>query len=266
MKRTVLITLSAVFAIITSAYIWQLIGTPHQLLTNTLFLIPPGLAVISGIYAIHTYHLSSLRGKVTAYLTAGLACWFIGEVIFYLFQFVFHIDPFPSLADVFYIVAYPLMLTGLIKEIKVHSINWRSINRLALVLGGFLTLALAFIVVYFSIYKAYNASESLLSNIIAIGYGVGDLILLIPVFFILKVALDFRGGKLFNSWMLILVALLFIMVGDILFAIYTDQYKALIPQYSLIDLAWVIGYLLFTYSLFYTAATIKELQSTLVKN
>ncbi len=265
MKRRALTTLLVVFLVVSITYIWQALGHPHPLLTNTLFLVAPGLAVASGLFAMNTYKLPTGSGRVMTYLTLGLGCWFVGEVIFYLFQFVFHTSPYPSLADAFYIAAYPLILVALIKEIKAHNFHWQQINRLTLYMAGLFALALLFIVAYFGIFLAYKSGEPLLNNLVAMGYGVGDLVLLIPTFFILKVASDFRGGKLFYSWMMIFIALLFIMMGDILFAIFTDQYNALQPAAALIDLTWTAGYLLFSYGLFYKSATVIELRSTLLK-
>lgn len=265
--RSVMIALIALFLLIVGVYLLQLPGITHPILTNSLFLIPPALATISSIYAMRVYHPSSLQGRAMSFVSAGLACWFIGEVIFFMYQFVFHTNPFPSLADVFYLAAYPLLLIGLTREVLAYGGNWRNLrgaNKLVMILSSLLLVVLAFIVVYFGVYLAYQAGAPWLNNFIALSYGIGDLILLIPVLFILKMVLDFRGGKLFYSWLLVLIALFCIMAGDILFAIYTKQYDDLVPAYTLIDLAWVAGYLLFSYSFFYTGQTIKQLQSTLV--
>lgn len=264
-KRSALVGTIALFVGLAILYLLQLTGWRHPLVTNSLFLIAPGLAVLAGFHIARIYRLSSLEGSVMAFLTAGLACWFIGECLFFAFQFIFHINPFPSAADVFYIGAYFLIFIGLVREITAQRVNWRNFNPFALAMIILLTGALAFIVGYFGIFLAYNAASPLLDNIVAMAYGVGDLMVLIPTLFVLKMALDFRGGKLFAFWMFVLVALLCIMVGDILFAIFTDQYKALQPGYNLIDLAWIAGYLLFAYGFFYTAETIKEIRATIGK-
>lgn len=265
-KKSVLILLSLFFVGTVGGYLLQFFGVAHPILTNSLFLIPPALAVISGIYATRTYHTSNSHGQVMALLTLGLFCWFIGEVIFYYYQFTTLTDPFPSIADAFYLSAYPLLLIGLVKESMTHHANWKTIrdsNRLVLTLSSFLILAVAFIVLYFGVFIAYDSEMSMLSNAIAISYGLGDLLLLIPVLFILKMVLDFKGGKLFYSWAIILSGIFCIMLGDILFAINSEAYQNLEPLYTLIDIAWIAGYLLFAYSFFFTAKTIRELQSTL---
>ncbi len=262
-KHSALLVGLGLYIGITAFYIAQLGSFKHPMFTGGLFLLPPALAVACGLYALRVYGWSSAYGKVVAFLTAGLACWLIGEVLFYLFQFVFHTNPFPSVADVFYLVAYPLLFIGLIKAVAANNIKPSDFDRFFYVMAGIFGAVLAFIVGYFGIFQAYSAGEPLLNNLIAMAYGVGDLILIVPTIFILKAALGFRGGKLFYSWMLIFFSLLAIMAGDILFAIYNQQYKALDPAYSLIDLTWTAGYLLFAYSFFFTARTVKDLQSTI---
>lgn len=265
MKKRALTVAVAWFVVVVASYVWQAMGHPHPLLTNLLFLVAPALAVASGLYTLNTYKLPTGGGRVMVYLTSGLTCWFMGELLFFLFQFVSHTDPFPSMADVFYIIAYPLILIGLVQEVRTHGFSWRKLNKMTVLTGAMLALALGFIVSYFGIFLAYKAGEPLLNNVVAMGYGVADLVLLVPIFFMLKIATDFRGGKLFYSWMMLFVALLFIMLGDVLFAIFTDQYADLNPQAALIDLTWTTGYLLFAYGLFYKSATIVELRSTLLK-
>ena len=252
---------SLLFVVIALVYVLQ----SSRLLGNILFLIPPLLAVLAGLYAARTYHFGNVHGKAMALFAAGLLCFFTGEFIFFLFQFVFHTDPFPSIADAFYLAAYPLLLAGFVTEIKFHKVRWQDFNKLILMLMVLLMLALAVIVSYFGIYLAYDSGASFASNAIAIGYGIADLVILVPSLFILKMALDYRGGKLFNAWALLALAIVLMMAGDILFAIFNDQYTALNWPAPLIDLVWVASYLVFAYSFIYIAATIKELRLRLQK-
>ncbi len=255
-KKTFILSLVSLYALIIIVYLFQL----SDVLGNTLFLVPPFIATIYGLYAVRTYRLANTHGKSMALLTAGLLCFFIGELLFFLFQFVFHINPFPSVADIFYLLAYPLMMAGLVKEISLHQISWHDFNKLALVLILLLLATLSFIVIYFGVFVAYNPGDPFINNLIATAYGVADLLLIVPSLFILNMTLDYRGGKLFNFWALILLALIFMLTGDILFAIFNNKYTELVWPYTMIDLAWVTSYLLFAYGFFYTATTIKELK------
>jgi hypothetical protein len=233
---------------------------------SVLFLFPPLLAAILGLYAANTYKLENIHGRSTAFLAAGLGFFFIGELLFYFYQFVFHKMPFPSVADVFYLLAYPLLLWGLLIEVKMHKPKLSEFSKRALTVMITLLLVLTAIVSYFGIYKAYDSSSSFLANVIGMGYGVADLIILVPTMYVLKLAFQFRGGKLFNSWMLIFFAILFMLAADILFASYNDQYSAGTWPYNLIDLLWTASYLLFGYSFFYTASALKELHNKFLKS
>ena len=260
-KNYVSSALIILFCIILANYTFG----PSNFVNNCLFLLTPVIAVLFGIYALGTYRLSNDHGKVMSLLTTGIMFWLIGESIFFLFQFTWHISPYPSIADVFYLIGYPLIFIGLTKEVLIHKVDLRNFNKLYMTLIVLLLTVLAIIVSYFGIYRSYSADDSFLGNAISIAYGVGDLILIAPGLFVLKMALDYRGGKLYNSWILVLFALLCMLSGDVLFAIFSDQYTDLIWPYTLIDIAYVLSYLLFGYSFFYTATTIKDLHSKLKK-
>jgi hypothetical protein len=211
-KRLVFSLGSVFFVILAVLYVLE----ASHFLTNMLFLVPPLLAVLAGIYAVRTYQLNNVHGQAMALFSAGLFCFLAGEILFFSYQFVFHKDPFPSVADIAYLAAYPLLLAAFLKEVSHHKINWRNFNKLIMILILLLLTVISLIVLYFSIYQAYSSTDSALTNTVAIGYGVADLILIVPSLFILKVALDYRGGKLFNSWVLLLFALLLMLTGDIL--------------------------------------------------
>lgn len=247
------------YAIISAIYLAK-VSNEFQ---GILFLIPPLLATILGFYAAKTYEFRNVHGRSMLFMALGLGFFFIGELIFFLFQYVFNMDPFPSVADVFYLTAYPLLLFGFITEIRIYKPRLSDFNT------SFLSVALPIIalvgalVVYFGIIKVFDQDASFWSNWIAMSYGVADLILLIPSVFILKLALGFSGGKLFNSWMMIFYAVLFMLAGDLLFALNSDNYSTGAYPYTLIDLLWTASYLLFGFSFFYTASVLKELRQVL---
>jgi hypothetical protein len=253
-KITVALLLLILFVDIAAAYAMQ-----RPLLSNVLYLIPPFISIIAGLYAIQIFHWSNSTGKVFALLTAGLTCLFIGEVLFFAYQFIFHIDPFPSVADVFYLAAYPLLFAAFVKAAFNQRVKWSNFSRIYLLFIVLLLLSLAALVAYFGVYLAYKPDDSAIANTISIAYGIGDLIIIVPSLFILKIILDFRGGKLFNSWVFMLAALMCLLTGDLLFAIYHTQYTALEFPYTMIDIAFVGCYLLFAYSFYYTGSTIKEM-------
>lgn len=263
MNRTVAaIIFTALYAAIAGVYLSK---TSNQF-ESLIFLFPPLLAALFGFYASRTYKLENIHGKSMAWLASGMAFFFIGETLFFLYQYVFHKTPFPSIADVFYLLAYPMILAGLMIEVKMHKPKLNEFNKSAVLVLGAIFVALVAVVTYFGIYKAYDSSATILANWIAMSYGIADIIILVPTMYVLKLAFDFKGGKLFNSWIIIFFAMLFMLAGDILFASYTDQYSSATWPYNLIDLLWTASYLLFGFSFFYTASVLRELRSKLLQS
>lgn len=259
--RTPLILFStALFISIAGAYILE-----HTLTANILYQLAPLFAIGCGLYAIHTFKLSNISGQIFALLTAGITCFFIGELIFFYHQFISHTEPFPSAADFFFLLGYPFLFIGYVRAAFNHQVKWKNFGKLNFGSVFVFLILLAVLVGYFGVYKAYAPGDSVAANFISIAYGIGDLIIIAPSLFIIKIILDFKGGKLFYSWLLMLAGLASLLVGDLLFAYYRDHYNELIFPYTLIDLAYVAEYIFFGFSFWYTASTIKDLQTRLKK-
>lgn len=262
MNRTnAAVIFSAIYVAIAGAYL----ASTNSKLQGIIFLFPPLLAALLGFYAANTYRLENTHGKTMAWLASGMALFFVGELLFFLYQYVFHKTPFPSIADVFYLTAYPLIFLGLMNEVRTHKPKLSEFNKQTLAIMLAVLTAVIAIVSYFGIYKAYDETATGLANFIAISYGLADLIILVPAMYVLKLAFDFKGGKLYNSWMMVFFAILFMLAGDIMFALYPDQYSAGTWPYNLTDLLWTASYLLFGYSFLYTASVLRELRQKLVR-
>ena len=181
-------------------------------------------------------------------ITLAFACLTIGEIIWFVYKNILGIDPFPSIADVFFLLGYPLILAGLYLEFKKAQIQLHQIKKSLIALSLSLTLVLSIIVLYFGIYLAYDPSVDLLSNIIAMSYGVVDLILIISSLFALLMVHAYLGGKFSAFWITVILGFLLFLVG-ILFAIYNIPYTEDIKPYTYIDLIWTAGYLFLTYGM-----------------
>lgn len=233
-------------------------GDPHQsVINNIFFLSTPLLAVLGGIYAARAYGYKNAHSISFFLIASGLACLFIGEVLFLYYEILLKTDPFPSIADVFYLLSYPLMLIGFLREVREYKMQESSLDKLLLYI---ITILLGFVVFYFGIYSAYQPGNSILSNAIAMAYGVGDLFLIIITLNILVLTFGFQGGKLFLAWLTICIGVFLTLVADILFAIYNVPFDEGVWLYRQIDLLWVGGYLGIAYGCFSVGNTIKEIQ------
>lgn len=226
---------------------------------NTVYLLPPLVAVCAGMTTLYEFGLSGTRAKTLIYLMFGLVCWLVGEILFFSYAVIFHTDPFPSLADVFYLIGYLGFFIALLNEIRTSSIKVNTVAPSVLFLFAIASFAFALGFAYFGIYLAYNPIESLMANIISISYGVGDLILLLTSMMMLILAWEYRGGRLSRMWTLLFFSFLMMLCGDILYAIHTVAYTSEVWLYkSLIDTFFMGSYLLFAWGLFDFGFSLKE--------
>lgn len=238
-------------------------GAQNGFLTNAAALLPPMFAALYASKLAYTYKLNTPHGKSFLLISTGLLLWFIGECAFFAFQFLFDIDPFPSVADIAYILGYILLFSGLMYEIRINRVALRDFNQYIKFLIALIVTLLVLAVIYFGVVLGYKPDDSLLSNVIAAGYGFADVALIVPTLYVLKMAVDYRGGKLFTSWGMVLIGLLMNLYADVFFAIFRDQYGALEWPYNMIDLVWVGAYLLFAYAFFNAAYAIRETRKKL---
>lgn len=265
MRSKTALFLAILFGVISITYSTRLGGQQNGLVTNMISLIPPFLAFVFAFRAAHTYDFANKHGKALLLMAVGLLFWFIGEASFFLFQFIVDINPFPSVADLCYIAGYFLIWAGLGLEIKANNSSLKSLNQYIQFLIALIMAMLALAVLYFGVYLAYAPGQPLLNNLVAMGYGLGDLVLIAPTLYVLKIAVDYRGGKLFLPWALILIALLLNLLGDVYFAIYRDAYTLLEWPHTMVDIVWGLSYILFAYSFYSTASHVREARASFKK-
>lgn len=214
---------------------------------------------LGGMYALREYGWQGAKSRTLLLLTLGITCWFIGEIIWTYFEYFVHENPFPSVADIFYIGAYPLLFVALFNEIRLSKVNWRSFSKSLIFLMVITAILFTIIVSYFGIFLAYSPKETMFTNIIAISYGIGDLVLIVSTLCLLVLAWEFRGGTLSQIWLTLFLSFLFMLGGDILFAIYTDAYNQTSSfTRSFVDFLWIISYMLFAYALLSFAFSIQS--------
>jgi hypothetical protein len=245
-EKIFILLLIFLFCIISVFYYYSFGFINYEIATNLIFLIPPFLSVFGGIAAVRAFGIKNRHGKSFLFIALGLLFLFIGESLFAIFQLVLHINPFPSIADIFYLLAYPLMLIGIFREIIFYQ---SVIKESYSVFISLMLIILSIIIFSIMIIPVLNNEGSVLSKIIASSYGVADILLIVGIAYILIMIINIRGGRLFRAWLYILIATMFMLFGDIFFSYYSIQYTANIPQYKQIDLLWIISYLMFTLGL-----------------
>lgn len=222
---------------------------PSGLFNSTLYLFFPVIAVFAG-FRLSRLYAKSVTGRIIAGMSFGLLCWALGEFIWYAFEIFLSIDPFPSVADIFYLLGYLFFVYALMKELTKIKESFKEIHFFHCV--TYLIVVSFFIipVSYYGIYSVYDGDVTMLQNIIAMAYGVGDLLLIVAASLVLLPLLQHSDGKFARFWNTMTAGFIFFLLADILFGIFTEQYIGDIKIYRYIDFLWIAGYFCFAYGLF----------------
>jgi hypothetical protein len=148
-------------------------------------------------------------------LSLGLLATFAGQLCLAPYQLVFGETPFPSPGDIFYVLAYPFLIAALLVFLNAYreaGLPMGSLAERAALVAGVGVVAVV-------ILRPVAATPgALLDRILTIAYPALDLVLLVPLVLLLRIALRLRGGRAGEVWLLLLTGFVFLCAGDICFA------------------------------------------------
>jgi len=152
-------------------------------------------------------------------LSLGLLSNFAGQLALAPFQVVRAETPFPSMADVFFVLSYPFLIASLLVFLKAYRETGFPIGSLgerAAILAG--VGVIAAVVAVPILRPVVAVGGPLLGRVLTVAYPVLDLILLLPLALLLRVALRLGGSHAGEVWALLLGGFLFLCAGDACFA------------------------------------------------
>lgn len=229
--------------------------SPTSIYSEIIYLLASFSALVAAFFALSAYGLKNTRGKGIAFISTGICCWFLGELLWFILSYIMLIDPYPSVADFFYVIAYPMFFIGILMILWKARIDWND-RRITYFL--FAVAIISTMSIYFGGYLAYDPSAGLLENLFGILYNIGDAVLILGSLLILFLAMDLKGGKLFSSWLAFTGGIFLIFVADILFSIYYAPYEENVFLYLQMDHLWIGGYLLVAVCLFRIYYVLKD--------
>jgi len=180
------------------------------------------------------------HGKSWILLAIFAASWFTAEMIWNVNELILQIDPYPSGADFFWLIAYPFYFGFLIFYLKPFraAISKKIIVSTSII--SILFLILAF-------YASYDSELDIthFENILALSYPLLDAIVFVPA--LIGVIL-FLTGKVNFLWTLMCLAIITVIIADMgfYFIILEDDYYSGHPIEILFH--WV--YILFAFGLY----------------
>lgn len=201
--------------------------------------VPLTLAII-GFSVVRKYKGTQVFGRSYLALSLGYLSIFFAELTYAIYDIVYDIEPYPSIADVFFFLLYPLLLTYLILNIRFFapkigkkSKAWIILMPLVVLLGySVLSTTEGEISVfefdfYYGIIFVYFATLTLAVAV------VGALIL--------------KEGVIGKAWLILVIGILLNNLGDLWYynlELFGD-YDLLHP----VNMFWYSGYLVVIYAL-----------------
>lgn len=267
MKRGILIALFAAFLGATLLFYWGhgYLGS-FVLGQNIVYVGAPILAALAGLWLVRVHGWGGKQSHVFLLLTLGILCWAIGEALWVYYEHIVKTDPFPSPADYFYLAAYPLLFGGLMSEYSSSRAYTRKLDPVIGFLLGLVASLAALIIIYFGIILPFDPETPFLENLIAIGYSVGDMVVLLSGLMILILAWKFKGGNYMQFYLYAFFALILTLVADLGFAMYTDEYiHGSWWHKNSLDTLWIMGYLYWAVAFSSFAVSLQRVQDRFTK-
>jgi diguanylate cyclase (GGDEF)-like protein len=170
------------------------------------------------------------------FLTLAAITTAIAEILWMVFESFLHVDPFPSIADIFYLLYYPLFLLGVV---FLPYAPMRKRDRILFALDlAMILISGAALVWFFVIGPQYAQSidVSWLERVTALIYPVGDLVLLIGLAILFQ-----RDVQQIERGVVVLLmgGIIFQMVPDLTFAYNELHDVSFIAIYQ--NVAWMIS-------------------------
>ncbi|MDI9614036.1 PAS domain S-box protein [Methanothermobacter sp.] len=166
-------------------------------------------------------------------LSAGQFFSFLGDLTWFILESILLQSPFPSTADVFYLIYYPLFAAGIFSIPVRRYSDLRSITDLMIILIASLSAAWVFLVK-----PTVLAGGDLLEVAVSTLYTIGDLII---IFMLMDLIINKLGKFRSKTLHIFLMSVIVLIIADISFV-----YQNLLGSLSggLQDLLWPLSYLL----------------------
>lgn len=202
-------------------------------------IINPTFASVSCFIVAREYSSSKTFGRAYLSLGCGFLSITIAEAVYYIYEAILQIDPYPSIADVFFFALYPFILGHLIISIRFFKPKMSA--------KEFFWMPVIPIVII-STYITLSFSQIQEANF-DFYYGIifTSLPAIVLPFAILGVR-TFKGGVIGTAWLVLVFAIMSLTIGDVWYyhlEIF-DGYNLLHP----VNVFWYAGYWIIVYALY----------------
>jgi len=206
----------------------QYIGTTesfHNYFFSFSFTLIPLIGGFLGILFSRAWGgLKSAVGRGVFYISSGSLAWGLGNVIWSYYNFFVGISaPYPSLADIGFVVAIPLWLVGVINLSRATG-AWVALKEKR---GKWLLGLTPFVVGVVSYYLLvtiarggvlFDTSDALLKLLLDLAYPLGDVLIATIILVIFGLSARYLGGRYQASLLTIFVGFVAMYFADFIFS------------------------------------------------
>jgi len=208
------------------------------------------LVVITLVYAT----IRSVRYGRRAYIawlfiTLAFSFYAIGDILWAILELGFHQNPFPSVADVFYLTFYPLFAIG-IYYLPRFSFTRRENLKIFLDMG-IIIITVGLLFWTFLIVPTFSSPENSFANIVSVIYIIGDFLL----FFVLLRLVYSKFDEYMGPVLLLSMGVLIMIITDSIYAFQTLQGTYI--SGGLLDTGWILSFVLVGLAAFLQASNEK---------
>jgi len=207
---------------------------------NVMYIPIAGTFLIVSMLIISRFGMSGSVGLAWILFGGYAVSWFVAEMLWIVQELYLKIDPFPSSADIFYLLGYPFLLMFFIAYLQPVR---RAITKKMLTAASLLAVGILIPSLYFALEQGQSAD--LLQYMLSVIYPVFDAVVIIPA--LLGVALFFKGQVNF-TWTLICLGTISLFAADtaFLFGQNDDSYYTGNPM----EIMFYWNYILLTFGMY----------------
>mgnify|MGYP002065427809 FL=1 len=206
-----------------------------------MYTIIPGVLIILSMWALtRTDKIEDISKKSLLFLVVSFISWFMAELTWNLFKHVLGIDPYPSIADFFYVAAPIFMCVSLIVFLQPLQ---NKIKKTHVIFASLISI-LILIPILIVTFEA-NSKVTVLEIVIAMIYPIVDAVLLVPAIIAILVSIKIKKNLF---WIMILIGIIIFIIGDdlFLFLVINDLYYDGNP----VDILWLTSYMIWSFSIY----------------
>jgi len=208
------------------------------------------LVVLTLFYAtIRSFRYGRRVQIAWLFITLAFSFYAVGDILWAILELGFHQIPFPSVADVFYLIFYPFFAIG-IYYLPRFSFTRKEMLKIFLDMG-IIVITVGIIFWTFLIIPTFSNPENSFANIVSVISIIGDFLL----FFVLIRLLNSNFDENMGPVLLLSMSILVMIVTDSIYAFQTIQGTYILG--GLLDTGWILSFVLVGLAAFLQASNEK---------